>query len=109
MDIRVGIDTSRLTDLFRGDHALAQQLGHSEEVLAPLIVLLQFLARPTVSVVCPDLTTAEQYVLLFGQLKQAGTPIPTSALWIAALALQHHAALITWEQRFDAIPQLLQA
>lgn len=129
MEIRVAIDTNRLSDLFRGDHALAKQLGQCEGVLVPLIVvaelkagfvlsarsahsdavLLRFMAQPTVSVICPDLATAEQYAHLFGQLKRAGTPIPANDLWIAALALQHQAALITRDRHFQAIPQLRRA
>ena len=37
--MRVALDTNRLTDLFQGDAALADQLGSCEEVWIPLVVL----------------------------------------------------------------------
>lgn len=37
--MRVALDTNRITDLFRGDVELAEQLGTSEEVWIPLFAL----------------------------------------------------------------------
>jgi predicted nucleic acid-binding protein len=39
MEVRVALDTNRITDLFRGDDALAEQLSTAEEVWIPLMVL----------------------------------------------------------------------
>lgn len=36
MKVRVALDTNRITDLFRGDVDLAEQLGTAEEVWIPL-------------------------------------------------------------------------
>jgi len=44
---------------------------------------------------------------LFVQLKRARTPIPDNDLWIAAMALQHDLLLITRDQHFERVPQLL--
>jgi predicted nucleic acid-binding protein len=44
---------------------------------------------------------------LFVQLKRAGSPVPDNDLWIAALALQHDLLLVTRDQHFQRIPQLL--
>jgi tRNA(fMet)-specific endonuclease VapC len=127
MDVRVALDTNRLTDLFQGDAALADLLGTCEEVWIPLmalaeikagftggsqqshneIVLRLFMVKPTVQVLLPNQETAEQYARLFVQLKRAGTPIPDNDLWIAALALQHDLRLITRDRHFTRIPQLL--
>ena len=127
--MRVALDTNRLTDLFQGDHALAETLSGCDEVLVPLVVLAeikagfyggtqsrqneavlrQFLDKPTVGVLSPDLETAEHYARLFVQLKRAGTPIPDNDLWIAALALEHNLTLVTRDRHFDSIPQLLRA
>ena len=124
--MRVALDTNRLTDLFRGDHALAEQLSSCEEIWIPLFVLAEIkagfvggvqqhrneallrrlLARPTVGVLLPERETAEHYARLFVQLKRAGTPIPGNDLWIAALALQHDLFLITRDEHFQRIPQL---
>jgi tRNA(fMet)-specific endonuclease VapC len=127
VEVRVALDTNRLTDLFQGDTALAEWLGGCEEVWIPLVVLAEIkagflggnqlhrneillrelLAKRTVAVLLPDRETAEHYARLFVQLKRAGTPIPDNDLWIAALALQHDLALVTRDRHFQCIPQLL--
>ncbi len=120
MEVRVALDTNRLTDVFRGDIALAERLGSCEEVWIPLFVLgeikagfhggtqrsrneilrKEFLSRKPVAILHPTRETAEQYARLFVQLKRAGTPIPDNDLWIAAVVLEHDLALITRDQHF---------
>ncbi|MBZ5576397.1 MAG: type II toxin-antitoxin system VapC family toxin [Acidobacteriia bacterium] len=127
--MRVALDTNRLTDLFRGDTALAKQLAVCDEVQIPLMVLgeikagfhggtephrneallRKLLAKPTVAILLPGRETAQQYARLFVQLKRAGTPVPDNDLWIAALALEHDLVLITRDRHFDRIPQLPRA
>ena len=121
------MDTNRIVDLFRGDAELAEQLGTCEEVWIPLIVLgeikagfhggtqqrrnemllSRLLAKTTVDVLLPSRETTEHYARIFVQLKRAGTPIPDNDLWIAALVLEHNLILITQDQHFERIPQLL--
>jgi len=125
--VRVALDTNRLTDLFQGDQDLADRLSRCDEVCLPLIVLAEikagfyggsqqprnegllrsFLAKPTVRILMPERETAEQYARLFVQLKRAGTPIPDNDLWIAALVLEHDLQLISRDQHFERVPQLL--
>jgi len=125
--VKVALDTNRLTDLFRGDRALADELGQCDEVWIPLIVLGEIkagfrggdrsaeneallrtlLAKPTVQILFPGRETAEHYARLFVQLKHAGTPVPDNDLWIAALVLEHDLRLITRDVHFRRIPQLL--
>jgi tRNA(fMet)-specific endonuclease VapC len=127
VEVRVALDTNRLTDLLRGDSALAERLGGCEEVWIPLIVLAEIkagfyggdqqhrnqgllqkvLSKSTVGVLLPGRETAEQYARLFVQLKRAGTPVPDNDLWIAAMALEHDLLLITRDRHFARIPQLL--
>ena len=127
MEVRVALDTNRLTDLFQGDAALAERLGLCDEVWIPLVVLAEIkagflggterhrneillrklLSKTTVGVLLPDRETAEHHARLFVQLKRAGTPVPDNDLWIAALALQHDLLLITRDKHFEKIPQLL--
>ncbi len=127
--MRVALDTNRLTDLFQGDAALAERLGTCDEIWIPLFVLgeikagfyggtqqhkneilvRQLLAKKTVGLLLPSRETAEHYARLFVQLKRAGTPVPNNDLWIAALALEHDLVLITGDQHFAHIPQLLRA
>jgi len=125
--VRVALDTNRLTDLLQSDAALAERLGACDEVWIPLMVLAEIkagfyggtqqhrneillrrlLAKTTVGVLLPSRETAEHYARLFVQLKRAGTPVPDNDLWIAALALEHDLLLITRDQHFERIPQLL--
>lgn len=127
--MRAALDTNRLTDLFQGDTALADWLAACEEVWIPLVVLAEIkagfyggtqlrrneallaglLAKSTVGVLLPGRATAEHYARLFVQLKRAGTPVPDNDLWIAALALEHDLVLVTRDQHFQKIPQLLRA
>jgi predicted nucleic acid-binding protein len=127
LEVRVALDTSRLTDLFQGDTGLAERLSTCDEVWIPLLVLAEIkagfyggtqqhrneillrklLAKTTVGVLLPSRETAEHYARLFVQLKRAGTPVPDNDLWIAALALEHDLLLITRDQHFERIPQLL--
>ncbi len=129
MEVRVALDTNRLTDLFRGDSGLADMLGSCDEVWIPLVVLAEIkagfyggteqrrnerllqrlLAKPTVAVLIPTRDTAENYARLFVQLKRAGTPVPDNDLWIAALSLENDLMLVTRDRHFDRIPQLLVA
>jgi tRNA(fMet)-specific endonuclease VapC len=55
----------------------------------------------------PGRETADHFAKLFVQLKLAGTPLPDNDMWIGALALEHDLTLITRDQHFDRIPQLL--
>jgi tRNA(fMet)-specific endonuclease VapC len=127
VEVRVALDTNRLTDLFQGDAELADRLGECDEVWIPLIVLAEikagfyggsqqhrnealfqaFLAKPTVGILFPTRETAEHYARLFVQLKRAGTPIPDNDLWISALMLEHDLQLITRDRHFEHVPQLL--
>ena len=129
MEVRVALDTNRLTDLFQGDAALGEQLAICEQVCIPLVVLAEIkagiyggnqqskneallrllLARETVTVLLPDRDTAEHYARLYVQLKRAGTPVPDNDLWIAAIALQHDLILVTRDKHFDRISQLPKA
>jgi tRNA(fMet)-specific endonuclease VapC len=126
VEVRVALDTNRLTDLFQGDTQLAEQLAICEEVWLPLFVLAEikagfyggnqrhrnemllakFLSKSTVGILLPKRETAEHYARLFVQLLRAGTPVPTNDLWIAALALQHNLVLVTRDRHFEHIPQL---
>ncbi len=127
--MKVALDTNRLMDLFRGDSALAERLAACDQVCIPLVVLAEikagfhggsqqhrnelllrkFLAKDTVAVLIPSRETAEHYARVFVQLQRAGTPVPDNDLWIAALVLEHDLTLITRDQHFDKIPQLLRA
>ena len=127
MEVKVALDTNRLTDLFRGDADLANFLESCDDIWIPLFVLgelkagflggtqgrrnesllSRMLTKSTVGILLPGRGTAEHYARLFVQLKRAGTPIPDNDLWIAALALEHSLTLITRDHHFTRIPQLV--
>lgn len=129
MELRVAIDTNRLSDLFQGDHELARWLGLCEEIWVPLPVLAElksgflggsklsrneatisaFMAKPTVRLLLPSSETAEHYARLFVQLKNVGTPVPINDLWIASLCLERDLTLVTRDHHFHRIPQQLMA
>lgn len=68
--------------------------------------LKRFLDGRRVQLLACDEDTATTYASLKLQLKRQGTPIPINDVWIAALALQHDAALYTRDRDFDHLPQL---
>ena len=53
-----------------------------------------------------DEETAIRYAELRGELKRAGTPIPSNDLWIAALARQHALPVLTRDRHFDLVKGL---
>lgn len=107
--MRVALDTHRITDLFRGDLELAEQLGTGTQQRRNEGLLNRLLANPTIGVLLPSRETAEHYERIFVQLRRAGTPVPDNDLWIAAQALEHDLVLITRDRHFERIPQVIRA
>ena len=127
--MRILLDTNRLTDVLRGDRETVVLVEQSVEVWVPFItmgeikagflggnrsqnnenLLQRFLQQPGIGVLFPSRETSEYYARLFAQLRKAGTPIPTNDLWIASLAVQHELTLLSRDDHFDKLPQLLRA
>ena len=125
--MRVAIDTNRLTDLFQGDENLGQLLSRSQEVWVPLpvfaelkagflggsrlsqieAILSTFMGKETVRLLLPTRETAEHYARLALQVKTAGAPIPVNDVWTAALCPENDLTLVTRDQHFQRLPQLL--
>ena len=119
------VDTNTLIDLVAGG-GNAETLGRADKVLLPIPALgefvagldstrrgraaraglARFLAIPTVETVSLTTGTAECYGTVFRQLKKAGTPIPTNDIWIAALALEHGAVLVSDDAHFQRVANL---
>ena len=59
-----------------------------------------------VSVLPVTRRTGRIYAQLFAGLKQAGRPIPTNDIWIAASALECGGVLLTNDHHFQDIPNL---
>jgi predicted nucleic acid-binding protein len=123
--MNVALDTNAYSDFMRRDAARDQIVRPARRLYLPLIVLgelragfaagnrastnlQRFLQSPRGSLLLPDEQTAHHYAELYLQLRQQGAAIPTHDLWIAALAVQHSAALCTSDAHFKHFPQLLQ-
>ena len=121
------LDTSVYSAFKRGVPTVVSALRRPSEILVPVIglgelkagfelgtrrdrnrsELAEFLRRPRVRVVRVDQSTTDRYALLHAELRRKGTPLPTNDLWIAALAIEHGAELLTLDSDFERIPQLL--
>ena len=129
--MRLLLDPNRLTDALRLDKTVTQMVEEAEEIFVPFIALgeiqagfeggnprsrpqnearlLAFLKMPGVVCLYADRETTAIYARLFAQLRRAGTPIPTSVLWIASLAIQHQLTVATRGTHFAKIPQVSRA
>ena len=124
--MRVALDTNRYVDFARGDEAMVELLESAEEIHIPLIVLAElragfvagtkgaqnegalrrFLMQPGVRILFPDEQTIHHYAMVFRQLREQRTPIPTNDMWIAALVLQHGDVLCARDAHFDHLAQV---
>lgn len=127
--MRLALDTNAYRLVMEANDAAVQLVRASDLVLMPVPViaelrfgflhgtkgrrneatLARFLDSPRVECLVCDEDTTKVYAGLKLQLKRQGTPIPINDVWIAALALQHDAALLTLDSDFDRLPQLRRA
>ena len=54
-----------------------------------------------------DEGTSERYAVIVQALREAGTPIPTNDLWIAASAMQHGLKVLTTDAHFKKVAQIV--
>lgn len=76
------------------------QAGENEAKLG------RFLRHPAVRVVSVGESTSRCYAHLKHFLRMQGTPIPENDIWIAALALEHAAPVLTSDAHFKHLPQI---
>jgi predicted nucleic acid-binding protein len=69
--------------------------------------LKTFLSSTRVNVVNLDGATSERYAVILQSLWQAGTPIPTNDIWIAASAMQHGLRILTTDTHYQKIGQVI--
>ena len=67
-------------------------------------MLADFIDEPFVQVVEASRSMAHRYGKLVAQLRQAGTPIPTNDVWIAAIASNLDGYLLTFDRDFERVP-----
>lgn len=96
---QIGISSISIGELYSGFSGGKFEARNREE-------LDLFLDSPRVKVFVVDVETADFYATVLEQLKQAGTPIPTNDIWIAATAFQQGYKLITNDKHFNMVPGL---
>jgi tRNA(fMet)-specific endonuclease VapC len=124
--LRLALDTNRYADFARDVAGARQVVESAAAVYLPFVVLAElrsgflagtrqrenekglrmFLSQPGVEVLYPDDYTTRHYANLHEQLRQQGTPMPISDLWIAALAVQHGLTLYARDKHFDYLPEI---
>lgn len=120
---RICLDTSAYSWFKRGDPAAVEIISEARVVGVPVVVLgelrtgfrlgaqptknerdlQKFLANPVVQVLKIDEETTSHYADIVCELRNAGTPIPTNDIWIAALAVQEGATVVTYDRHFSAV------
>lgn len=119
------IDTNALSAFVDGDPGVGNILRAQRRPAIPVIVLGEFrygiaasrhretyedwLAANLQQFDLLDITseTTLPYALLRTALKKSGRPIPANDAWIAALALQHRLPILSRDEHFDALPEVL--
>jgi predicted nucleic acid-binding protein len=124
--MRLLIDSNRFIDFCAGDEEVIAVMESAALLFIPYVVLAeiragsfvtkrghhqvrvlqQLLNQPGVRSVHSTDSTTHHYAALYGQLRKAGTPIPTNDIWIAALAIEHDLILYSRDEHFDKIPSL---
>ncbi|HEY6273743.1 MAG TPA: type II toxin-antitoxin system VapC family toxin [Terriglobales bacterium] len=115
------LDTNGLSALAEGDSGLESVLRKAPQLAIPVIVLgeyrygisqsrqradyEQWLAEylPKFRILDVDERTTISYSVVRGELRKAGTPIPSNDVWIAALCRQHALPLVSRDRHFDAV------
>ncbi|MGO9367826.1 MAG: type II toxin-antitoxin system VapC family toxin [Terriglobales bacterium] len=115
------LDTNGLSAFADGDLGLEPILQRASEVAVPVIVLGEYRygiqqsrdrqryekwlteSIRNFQVLDVNEETAIFYAALRSELKQAGTPIPSNHVWIAALCRQHSFSLISRDRHFDLV------
>jgi len=118
------LDTNALSAIADGQPAATKSFVRARQVAIPVIVLGEYRFGIAHShhqqkyerwleelIECSrvlelDEDTAIAYAEVRGQLKAAGTPIPSNDVWIAALCRQHGLSLLSRDRHFDSIKGL---
>jgi len=124
---KVMMDTSAYVAFLRGNPGVKEAVQQADEiifnpvVLGELIagflmgrnerknkaILKNFLSSPRVTIAEIDEQTSERYAVIVQSLRMRGTPIPTNDLWIAASAMQHGLKVLSTDQHYLEVPQII--
>ncbi len=123
---RVILDTSAYSAFRRGLPVVQPYIMHENDIFMPIVVigelrggfaagtkqpenerlLQEFLSMPNVSVATITDQTTQIFGNLYTELKMLGKPVGQNDLWIAAMALEHEARLLTFDTDFSRIAGL---
>ena len=121
------IDTSAYSAFRRGHPEIIRSIQRAGEIcLSPIVLgelraaflrgskrrendhaLAQFVDSPRVRILAVEDQTAERYGVIRAALYNAGTPIPTNDIWIAASAMEHGLRVVTLDAHFLQVPQVI--
>lgn len=124
---RIIIDTSAYSAFMRGDKKVRSVLQTSEAIfLNPVVIgelmsgfisgkrashnreeLDIFLSSPRVRTISIDQETSDRYAAIVYTLRTQGTPLPTNDIWIAASAMQYGLKILTLDDHYLNIPQVI--
>lgn len=124
---RVMLDTSAYSAFLKSNSEIKLSLQEADEIFFnPIIlgelltgfimgksekrnraILQEFLSSPRVKVIDIDDETSERYAVIMNHLRLKGVPVPTNDLWIAASAMQHGLKVLTTDNHYLNIPQII--
>jgi predicted nucleic acid-binding protein len=124
---RILLDTSAYSAFMRGDSNIKSAIQTAEEIyLNPIVLgelisgfvmgkherknrreLQELLASPRVGILLLDEETSERYAVILCDLREKGTPVPTNDIWIAASAMQYGLKLLTTDNHYKKISQVI--
>lgn len=123
---RVLIDSCAYTRFVAGDRSVLAALSRAKTVYLSVFVLAElkagfkagthgnlnrkiltaFIEKPSVAFLAAGEETADCYARIWSALRQAGRPIPTNDVWIAAQAMETGSFLVTFDAHFAQVPGL---
>ena len=121
------LDTSAYSAALRGEARMVETGREADEISLSAVILgelkagfargrhreknaqelARFLVSPRVRVLEVDEETSDRYAVILNSLRSSGTPIPTNDVWIAATAMQHGLRVVTTDQHFLKVRQIL--
>jgi tRNA(fMet)-specific endonuclease VapC len=124
---RILIDTNAYAAFKRNDPGAIEVIRSSEYIGVSMVVLgelysgfkggcmearnrkelAQFLDSPRVETIVIDEETAEFYAKIYWDLKKRGKPVPSNDIWVAASAMRHGLALMSYDDHFRNIGGLM--
>ncbi len=125
--VKILLDTSAYSTFLAGNREMKEIIQHAEEiVLNPVVlgelfsgfslgtkekqnkeILYEFLSSERIRILDIDFETSLRYAVILKYLYSQGTPIPTNDMWIASSAMQYGLKVITFDNHYSKIPQII--